>query len=242
MPPHSIWPPVTALGACGRVRDAAARALLHRRRLRRGDRARADRLAPTTGPGHERAASANASSPERGVSAVPGERRSTATRLPAGCASPSAVARSAGRVVGDGAVPLQRGDDLRHDDRHLLLPPVRRAPLAAARHRAGEGRRSLDRDGRAGRNDRADVVGSPSGPRGIARRRCCWLVARALVVQAAYFGVQVALMAHDLQHFSPERRLRTARSTTRCSAPTTRTCCLAACSTSPCCGSWPARA
>ena len=31
-----------------------------------------------------------------------------------------------------------------------------------------------------------------------------WMIAVALVVQAAYFGVQVALMAHDLSNFSPK--------------------------------------
>ena len=31
------------------------------------------------------------------------------------------------------------------------------------------------------------------------------MIALAFIVQAAYLGVQVALMAHDLSHFSPRR-------------------------------------
>lgn len=37
-----------------------------------------------------------------------------------------------------------------------------------------------------------------------SRRSVLWLVFLALIVQAGYFGVQVALMSHDLEHFSPQ--------------------------------------
>ncbi len=36
-----------------------------------------------------------------------------------------------------------------------------------------------------------------------SKRTVLGLVALALIVQAGYFGVQIALMSHDLQHFSP---------------------------------------
>jgi heme/copper-type cytochrome/quinol oxidase subunit 3 len=36
------------------------------------------------------------------------------------------------------------------------------------------------------------------------RRTVLWMIALAFVVQAAYFGVQVSLMAHDLGNFSPK--------------------------------------
>ncbi len=36
-----------------------------------------------------------------------------------------------------------------------------------------------------------------------SKRTVLWLVALALIFQGGYLGVQVALMAHDLHHFSP---------------------------------------
>ena len=130
-------------------------------------------------------------------------------------------------------VPRHRGDAVRHADRVLLLPALH----VADGRRAASSRPSValpagaHRRARADR--RADAARVAAAARG--RARAAWLlVALALAVQGGYLAVQIVSYLARPHTFRPDGRTPTGRSTSRCSAPTTRTCSSACCSNPGC--------
>ena len=108
-------------------------------------------------------------------------------------------------------------------DRHLLLPALQIAALAAGRDRAA--RRSRCRSCSPAllvattRADRARR--RAAAQRGAPARAAWWLVALALACRRPTSACRSALFADDLGKFAPDATTPTARSTSRCSARTT---------------------
>src|SRR5919197_1288469 len=66
---------------------------------------------------------------------------------------------------GDGDLQRERGDALRRPSRHLLLPALQGAALAAGRDARAEGGGAADPHRRARREQRPDASGAPGGAR-----------------------------------------------------------------------------
>ena len=129
------------------------------------------------------------------------------------------------RLVGDADPDRQRGHALRRLDRHLLLPALQHRRLAAATacpSRALVPPRSSSPC--VLRADERARCSSPRAPRApAAQRRRARSSLAALVVQAGYLAYELHDYRDQLARLRASRRTPTPRSTTRCSAPTTRT-------------------
>ena len=86
-----------------------------------------------------------------------------------------------------------------------VVSPLRARGLAARRDPRAEGRRAA-RPGRcAGGDERADGSSRPRRRSAASRRRAWKLIAIALAVQSAVFGLQLHRFADDLDRFAPQR-------------------------------------